>query len=318
MPATRQPGMDHDQYDWSPITSRPRLTWPNGAHVALCVVVSLDQFEWAPPSNAYVPDALKLPTGQGLFFPQVSAYSKHEYGNRVGVFNVMEALDRYGIRATAALDSMTAENYPFIVAECMKRQWEFVGHGISVQRIITSEMTEQEEREYIRTSLDAVEKATGQRPVGWFGQEYGESTRTPGLLAEAGIRYLCDWPNDDQPYRMKMPLYSLPVSLELDDLFAMAAPRFMSVMDYGRMLKDAFDTLYRDGENTGRLMVMNLHPYFIGQPFRVKYLEEALEHITAHPKVWKATGEEIIDWFAQNYASSLDSPQPESTYRPLN
>ena len=80
-------------------------------------------------------------------------------------------------------------------------------------------------------------------------------------------------------------------------------------------LEAALETQEKEGGDAGRLMVVNLHPYFIGQPFRVKYLEEALEHITAHPKVWKATGQEIIDWYAQNYASSSDSPQSETTDR---
>ena len=92
------------------------------------------------------------------------------------------------------------------------------------------------------------------------------------------MRYLCDWPNDDHPYRMKVPggeMYSLPVLLDLDD-FHMLWTRILPVMDYTRALQDSFDRLYAEGESNGRLMVLNLHTWLIGQPFRSKYLDQAL------------------------------------------
>ena len=124
----------------------------------------------------------------------------HEYGNRVGVFRVLDTLQRHGFKPTIAMDRLTAEHYPFLVRHCVARGFEFIAHGVSVNRMITSRMPEQEEREYIRTSVDALTRATGKAPSGWLGPEYGESANTPGLLAEAGIRYVCDWVNDEQPY----------------------------------------------------------------------------------------------------------------------
>ena len=75
--------------------------------------------------------------------------------------------------------------------------------------MITSRMSEEEEREYIRASVEALTRATGKPPIGWLGSESGEFTRTPQLLAQAGIRYVCDWVNDEQPYPLKIP--QLPV-----------------------------------------------------------------------------------------------------------
>ena len=297
MSGTRRPGMDHDHYDWSPISKRPRLKWPNDARVALCVIVSLEHFEWNIPETGLTPPG---PYGKKWFHPFTNAWSRREYGHRVGIFNVMETLGRYGIRATVALDAATAENYPFIVKECRSREWEFIGHGLSLQRVISSKMNEEQEREYIRTSLNAVQKATGIRPVGWFGSQYSESPRTPQLLVDEGIRYICDWPNDEQPYRMKgNDAFFLPVTLELEDEFAMGGPRYLPITDYCQILQDAFDTLYHEGERTGRLLALSLHPHLIGQPFRVKYLNKALAHICKHNAVWKATGQEIIDSYAR-------------------
>src|SRR5206468_11812128 len=104
------------------------------------------------------------------------------------------------LKSTIGMDVGTAGNYPFVVRHCLGRGDEIIGHGVAVNRMITSRMSEQEEREYIQTSVQALTRATGKVPVGWLGPELGESTRTPRVLAEFGIRYVCDWVNDEQPY----------------------------------------------------------------------------------------------------------------------
>ena len=168
--------------------------------------------------------------------------------------------------------------------------------------MISSKMSEQEERDYIRSSIDALSIATGSAPLGWLGPEYGESDRTPQLLAEAGIRYVCDWVNDEQPFPIKTSqreLFALPIMLELDDIYALVQ-RQVPINRYGEALKEALDTMYRDGEVNGRLLVLNLHPWLIGQPFRIGYLDEALGYIMGHQGVWATSGSEIIDWYARN------------------
>ncbi len=299
MPAERKPGMDNEFYDWSPITTRPALTWPADARVALCVILSLEHYEWSLPEGWFQPPA---PGGLGRgTFPDLRSYSHHEYGNRVGIFRVLDILDRYGIPPTVAMDATVAKNYPFLIEECDKRGAEFIGHGQTVTRMITSDMSEEEERQYIRESVEALAEATGERPAGWFGPEYGESTRTPSLLAAEGIRYVCDWPNDEQPYPMKVAegrLFSLPVHVEVEDLFTQWN-RGVSIMHYSQMIRDTFDGLYVDGAETGRTLVLSLHPWLIGQPFRSKYLDLALAHISRHAGVWKATGKEIVDWYEE-------------------
>ena len=291
-------GMDHDHYAWSPLNAtRRKLEWPNKARVALCVIVVLEQAEWKQPPDHFQVANLAGGYGWGPF-PDVTAWSHREYGNRVGVFRVLDVLEKHGIKPTIAMDALTAEHYPFIVRHCMKRNCEFIAHGISVNRMITSRMTEDEERLYIRTSIDALTRATGKAPTGWLGPESGESTRTPQLLAEAGIRYVCDWANDEQPYRMNVSageLHALPVSLPLDDLNALWERR-IDIDRYESMIGETFETLHREGANNGRLLVLTLHPFTIGQPFRIGALDAALGHIAKHDGVWTATGSEIIEW----------------------
>ena len=104
---------------------------------------------------------------------------------------------------------------------------------------------------------------------------------TPSLLAAEGIRYVCDWSNDEQPYRMKVPqgeLFSLGVDLDLDDDFIHMTGRRL-IGEYSQIIQDTFDGLYRDGAKSGRLMVINVHPWVMGWPWRSKYLDQALAHI---------------------------------------
>ena len=300
MSTERLAGMDHQHYDWSPIVSRGTLTWPDGARVAICVIVVLEHMEWSPPDGSRT---TSLAGGWGHRpFADLARPSHREYGHRVGIFRVLDALERHGIKATVAMDALTAENYPYLVSHCLKRGCEIIGHGVSASRMITSDMPEHEEREYIRASMEALRGATGSFPSGWLGPEYGESARTPQLLAEAGIRYLCDWVNDEQPYPMKTSvgeLLALPTMFEMEDIKALWDRR-VTVARYGELLKEGFDILYVDGVRNGRLLVLNLHPWLIGQPFRIGYLEDALGHMMAHQGVWAATGSEVADWYRRN------------------
>lgn len=300
MPAERRYGMDHEHHDWSPISTRGVLRWPDDARVALCVVITLEHMAWDPPDDSFF---TLLAGGSGYkTFPDYARMSHRDYGHRVGIFRVLDVLEKHGIKATVAMDVDTAEGYPYLVQHCLDRGCEIIGHGLSAGQVISSKMPEEEEREYINASVQAITRAIGTAPVGWLGPEYGESARTPGLLAQAGIRYVCDWVNDEQPYPMKEnpgEFFALPIMLELDTVHALWDRR-MTVEKYAELLRDAFDTLYRDGEQNGRCLVLNLHPWLIGQPFRIGHLDEALGHMMRRNGVWAATGSEIVDWYRRN------------------
>ena len=171
MPAKRAYGMDQDFYPWSPIVTRPVLQWPDGARVALAVIANLEHWDWEVPVGT--PLAVSPLGGpEGLWsgnqpnFPDIGGYGNHEYGNRVGIFRILAVLDKYGIKPTLALDKAVADHYPFLVQEGQKCNAELIAHGLSRRRIIHIGMSEEEEQQYIRASIEAVEKATGTRPVG--------------------------------------------------------------------------------------------------------------------------------------------------------
>lgn len=295
-------GMDHPHYDWTPLNGgRGVLRWPNNARLAICVIVTLGHMEWRVPEGAF--QSASLAGGYGpSAFPDVTRWSHREYGHRIGIYRVLDALLKHGIKPTVAMDVLTAENYPFLVRHIQSLGCEIIAHGISSSQQITEDMPEQEEREYIEASLERMTVATGSTPTGWLGPEYGESSRTPQLLAQAGLSYVCDWTNDEQPYPIKSPegqLSALPIMLPLDDVNALF-DRHIPIGKYESMLKEGFEALYEEGAVNGRLLVLNLHPWLTGQPFRIRYLNRALDYMTRREGVWTATGSEIIDWYRSN------------------
>lgn len=257
-------GVDHGVFPWSPLPSRPPLRWPGQAAVAVAVVLDLGAVEWERPGQE---PAVPPPGGRGVQpYPDLPRMAHREYGHRVGVFRLLGALQRLDIRPGAALDVLTVERYKPLLDHVLPAVDEVLAHGLSASRPITSRMHEEEERHYVLTTLSRLEAALGHRPRGWLGPEHSESTRTPALLAEAGLDYVADWGNDDQPYPLPgagASLWSFPLSYELSDL-STAFARKAGPGVQGRTIRDAFDVLRAEGTVSGRVLALHLHPWIRG------------------------------------------------------
>jgi peptidoglycan/xylan/chitin deacetylase (PgdA/CDA1 family) len=280
-----KPGAYHDLFPFSAIVDRPPLKWPNGAHVAVWVVPNIEHYE------------LEV-TGRQV---DVRNLSHREYGNRVGIWRLMDALTEYGIRGTVALNSSVCRHYPRIVERSLELGWELMGHGVTNSQM-NYELDGADESAMIAAVVDEIRAFQGKPPRGWLGPGLSEAPGTLDLLKQAGIDYTCDWVNDDQPYRMNNGLYSIPYTIELNDRPLFREP-WATGWDYERMIKASFDVLYREGATIGRVMCIALHPFIIGQPNKIDALRSALAYITAHDSVWLSKGSEIIDAFT---AQELD------------
>lgn len=289
-PPPLEPGMDNPWYQFSPFPKRPKLAWPHKERIAFCVVLHLEYWQLLASEDSYKDPRF---TGEfGSFPPDYRTWTQREFGNRTGIFRVLEVLDRYQIRAGAAVNAMAAERYPYLIGQFKKRKYEFIAHGSSANRMITSQMSEQDERKEITASIEAVAKAVGVRPTGWLGQDYGESQRTPKLLADAGLDYVLDWPNDDQPYAMNVggrKFVSLPSQPEWDDVQQLWLRR-IGITRYPDLVNDAFELLHKEG---GQIFILSVHPWLMGMAHRIKYLDEALRKIERYDHVWHATPGEI-------------------------
>lgn len=279
-------------FDYSPIIQRKKLQWPNGARLAL----------WVIPNVEFFPLDKPIPGGSGKA-PDLPSWTIRDYGNRIGVFRFMELFDRYGIRATAALNSDVCLHHPVIIEEGNKRGWEWMGHNqTNSQRLI--DVPESDEPGLIKATFATIEKVAGRRPKGWLSSGLQETWNTLDLLAAEGLEYICDWTNDDQPYLMTLEsgkkLVSVPYSMEINDMGQMT--RFLRSTDEFRdMICRQFDTLYREGAQSGRVMAICLHPFLMGVPHRIGALEAALQYICSHAGIWLTTGGEI----ARHYLSQI-------------
>ena len=279
----------HGRFDYSPIAHRPKLQWPNGARVALWVIPNIEHFliDRVSTSNSDVTTR---------FTPDILNYGWRDYGVRVGIWRMMEVMQKFNIRGTVALNADVCDYYPQIIEAGNGLGWEWMGHGRTNSEVLGG-MAEPEERTLIHDVVRRIGQSTGKKPRGWLGPALTETFNTPDLLAEAGVEYVCDWTNDEQPYPMRVKtgsLHAIPYSSEINDIPAILGGK-QSGESFGRMIRDQFDVLYEDGAVTGRVMSICLHPFLIGHPHRSKYFAEALAHITSRQEVWLATGSEIID-----------------------
>ncbi len=294
-PPPLTPGMDNPWYEYNPYPLRPRLTWPRNARVAFYVVLHFEYYELLPPDGS-VRDS-RFVGEFGNYNPDYRTWTQREYGNRAGIFRVLDVLDRYQIKAGVAANALAVERYPFLVEQFKRRGYEFIAHGTSANRMLSSKLSEAEEKAEIDGSISAIEKAAGTRPRGWLGQEYGESQRTPRLLAEAGLDYVLDWPNDDQPYAMKVgkKFVSMPNQPEWDDVQQLWLRR-INTTRYPDIVNDAFELLHREG---GQVFSLSVHPWLMGMAHRIRYLDEALRRIERYGNVWHATPGEIAAHYMQ-------------------
>ena len=283
--------MEPDRVPFSPIVTRPRLTWPGGARVALWVCPNIEHYEYLPDPVGVRDPWPRMP------HPDILGYGIKDYGNRVGLWRMFEVMDRHQVRCTVSLSFSVITHYPEIFEACQARGWDTMCHGVYNTRYFW-DLPEREERQVIADCVETYRRATGRQLAGWFSPAASHTLNTPDLVAEAGIKYYCDWVHDDQPWPIKVRsgrLLTVPYSMELNDAVLYNRPH--EAADFARMIKDHFDTVYREGARHGRVMCIALHPYMMGQPQRLKHLDEALGYILGHDGVWQATGEEIADFY---------------------
>lgn len=285
--------MKNQLYDYSPISERPKLSWPNGARVAFYIGLNVEHFHLGKPSTS-------IYEGTSGLQPDPLNHGWRDYGVRVGFWRLLDIFDNVGIRPSVLLNSEVADNYPQIIEAGKQRDWAWLAHGQTNSQLHNGFAVD-EEREILENIVQTIESATGQRPKGWMGPGLSETCETPRLLKEFGFDYLLDWTADDQPFALNVPgMISVPYSVELNDLGIFLNKGFTGE-DFYQMTVDYFDQLYADSEHIGRVMALALHPLVIGQPFRSKYLKRALEYIASHEGVWLTTSDEIAQSFKQQF-----------------
>jgi peptidoglycan/xylan/chitin deacetylase (PgdA/CDA1 family) len=280
-----------ERLDYSPIAGRRRLALPDGARMAVWVIVNVE--EWDP--REAMPRTVLTPPAGGAPMPDIPNWAWHEYGNRVGFWRMLDVLDEQQIRAVLAINGSAIARYEPIARAALDRGWEFIGHGFSQKNM----QKVADELDDIRRTAAAIRGVTGRNPRGWLGPGLTETWETPDLLVEEGYDYVCDWVLDEEPVWLKTrtrPIVNLPYTQECNDVAMMLIQHHKAGEYYDRAI-DQFEQIHRDAANSARIMALVVHPYIMGAPHRLKYFRNALTQIRAHRDVLFWTGEEILDWF---------------------
>ena len=255
----------------------------------------MEHYEYEPSSDKARNAWPRMPSP-----PDVQQYGYRDYGNRIGFWRMLEVLDKYNIKCGVSLNLAVLDHFPEIAEAMIQRGWDFMSHGIYNTRYLYS-YTEKQEQEFYRDSIEILKRRTGKKLKGMLGPAFSGTERTPDLMAEAGLTYIAGWVHDDQPVPMKVrtgKFISMPYSVELND-----TPLFLYGQEgdsFTEVCKAQFDQLYEEGEQSGRVMCLALHPWRIGLPHRMKYLDEVLGYILSHEGVWQATSDEIADYYMAN------------------
>lgn len=284
----------HDRLPYHAIVDRACPPWPDDARIAVWVVPNIEHYEYLPPEGAVDPYP-RTP------HPDVRKFSYHDYGNRVGFWRMLEVLDRWEIPCTVSLNVAVLDHYPAIAEAMAARDWEFMSHGLYNTRYLTG-LTKEQERACYDEANAVLRRHTGKHLAGMLGPNITGNSWTPDLMAEAGMTYHADWVHDERPSPLRTEsgrwLVALPYNYSLND-----APLLMRSSAegaaYARRCIAQFDELYGRDENVGRVMALPLHPFAIGQPHRVDYLDEVLAHLRAHSGVWIATASEIVRYYRE-------------------
>jgi peptidoglycan/xylan/chitin deacetylase (PgdA/CDA1 family) len=265
--------------------------WPGGARLAVTVST---QFEAGgqPISGAGGPITEPILPG----FPDLGQNSFYDYGVREGMPRLLDLFDKHRIKMTSFMIGDAVRRHPDVAAEIVRRGHEAGAHGKSWQR--QYQLPRPQEKAWIVDSVEAIEQATGTRPVGYNNYWIRPGVNTLEILAELGFSYHIDDISADEPFLQTIngaPFATVPYSIHLNDIASFDFPGFNPAA-YEQQLVDEFEQLYEEGAIRRRLMVIGLHERLSGHPSRVRALDRVLHRLREHDDVWWARKDEIASW----------------------
>jgi peptidoglycan/xylan/chitin deacetylase (PgdA/CDA1 family) len=284
---------DHGRFRYSAIVSRPDFAWPGGKRLALHVSLNLEAFAYG--------EGLGLSYSPGIPHPNTYNWAWREYGNRVGVWRLLELFHRLGLPISLLVNSEIYDHCPEVVTAFRRRGDEVVGHGRTNSEH-QNDFDEAGEAILVREVRDAIARHEGAPPQGWLSPGVNPSAVTPDLLQEAGYTYLLDWPLDDQPVWLRTRrghILSVPYPHEVNDI-PMIAIHHGTAPAFADMIVDTFDEMLAQSAGPSLVYGIALHAFLVGQPYRLRHLRRALEHIARHhDRIWLATTGQIARHFAE-------------------
>ncbi len=289
---------------------RRDFTWPNGAKLALSVVVNVEE-----GAEQNIRDGDKGPEPVDELSVTMKKpmrmhgnESNYQYGIKAGFPRILKLLNDYKIRATWTAASLALERAPQIAEAIVSRGDEACCHGYRWAHQFW--MNEEKERDFIRKGRQSIEKTCGKAPAGWLSR-YLHTEETRRLLAEEGFFYHMDDYSDDFPFWDFVetadgvkPMVIMPYALDSNDMKFWLAPS-LAARDWLQYATDTFDWMLGEAREEGaRMMSLGLHLRIIGRPGRIGALKGFFEHVSGRDDVWIASREEIARAFAKSFPAA--------------
>jgi len=277
----------------------PRIAWPNGAKLAVSIVVNYEEgaemaVEAGDPENERIGEVISVVPPGRRDFGQEGIFS---YGMRAGLPRFLEAFDRHGVKVSFFMCGRAVERTPELARECVARGHEAANHGW-VWRPHADYTSREEEEAGLLRATEAIEKATVERPVGFFCRG-SQSPWTRELLCAHGYTNDSDAFDDDLPFWDREvaggPLLILPYGLDCNDMKFFHPNGFVVPQQFVDYAKAAMDQLIAEGERgVPKLLNIGLHLRICGRPARFAAVEGILKLLEARRgEVWVARRRDI-------------------------
>jgi peptidoglycan/xylan/chitin deacetylase (PgdA/CDA1 family) len=297
VPAPSGPARDFVGYG----RAGPAVVWPDGARVALSLVVNYEEgSERSFPSDGRNEGLGEVARPVDPSYRDLATESVYEYGSRAGIHRILRLLDQYGVKCTFFAAAMALERNPEVGAWLREAKHEPCSHGWRWAEEWL--LGRDEERRRIALAVDSIRKTCGERPVGWYSR-WMPSVHTRELLAEeGGFLYDSNAYNDDLPYYVttaSRPFLVIPYTLTYNDA-RYAYGQLGPAGDFFDECRRALDYLWQEGETRPRMMSVGLHPRFTGQASRCSALRDFIEYAIKKGGVWFAQRREIATWWLQH------------------
>jgi putative urate catabolism protein len=272
----------------------PDPRWPGGARLALSFVLNYEEggertpLEGDPEAEAFLHEVVGAPAT--VERRNLNVESMFEFGSRAGFWRVHRIFRKHGLPLTVYAVGQALERNPAAARAMVEAGWEVASHGW--RWIDYLDMSEDEERAHMRRAIEAIERACGQRPVGWYTGRVSENTRRL-VVEEAGSLYDSDSYADELPYWVEVAGRNhlvIPYTLDANDFKFLIPNGFVTAGDFLEYLVDSFEQLHEEG---GRMMSVGLHGRIVGRPGRARALDRFLAHVKKKERVWVATRAEI-------------------------
>jgi peptidoglycan/xylan/chitin deacetylase (PgdA/CDA1 family) len=268
---------------------QPDWVWPNGKRIAVVFNVCLEAW-----SDGKAPGISPMgnPLPAGLL--DTMAISWAAYGIEIGIHRLMEAFARHGAKSSVMVNAVIAERSPATVKDIAQNGHEVLSHSYAMD-VIPALLSDDDERKNIDRCTSLLEKASGQRIVGWLSPRGTSKPSTPKLLAEAGYRWYGDVFNADLPYVVShgnKRIVAIPLSYDVND---------MPSMKYGhppRMMLESYNDvieLARAADSELRIIDVTSHAHIFGHHRGAHFYERIIEQAMSSPDIWVGTRAEIAD-----------------------